>query len=321
MMKAKKVITLIILMLTLGVMSGCFRETEVVDIYTTIYPIEFIAKNIVDGDLKVKSIYPRGKDVHDYELNHREMLRITKSKLIFYIGSGLEPVIEQSINTTLKAVTTVELSKNLKLLEINSDDVHSHHGDKHDDHDKVFYDPHVWLDLEMMQEMTDMVIDSILKTFDLTAEQIAKYHSNGEVLKEKFQKLDDRFFQIVSNENILNKTIIVDHDAYIYWQARYGIERIRIRNDNESNDVIVKEMLEKINQAKELKIKFICLTKNEMASSLVDQFVSQLGLDESAKVELHHLATITSQEEKAGEDYLSIMEYNLNIIDRILPRK
>ena len=49
---------------------------------------------------------------------------------------------------------------------------------------------------------------------------------------------------------------MVDHDAYAYWTYRYGINRIKLRSDNESNEVGTQEFLEKVKQAKETNIKY-----------------------------------------------------------------
>lgn len=305
--------------------SGCDGDDVVPDIYTSIYPIEYIVKNIVEDELVVKSIYPRGKDVHDYELSPRDMVKISKSKLIFYIGSGLEGLIEQSLNSTLKDVQTICLSEGLDLVEINAEDVHNHGKDGHDhEHEEgVFFDPHIWLDLDKMQEMTSKVLSSILANFDLTNEQAAKFSENARDLKSEFAKLDQEYFEVLNAEDIFSKTILVDHDAYIYWEVRYGIERIRIRNDNESTDTIPKDMIEKIALAKSKNIKYICLTanENEFPSAIAKQYKSQLELGDDAFLYLHHLGTITAKEEKDGKDYLSLMRDNLAVIEKVLPRK
>lgn len=321
----KKLIILIVLIVSIITMSGCNGDDVVPDIYTTIYPIEYIVKNIVEDDLVVKSIYPRGKDVHDYELSPRDMVRISKSKLIFYIGAGLEGLIEQSLNSTLKDVITVPLSEGLDLVEINAEDVHNHGSDdSHHEHEEgVFFDPHIWLDLDKMQDMTSKVLSSILANFNLTSEQAAKFSENARDLKQEFAQLDQEYFDVVNSEDIASKTILVDHDAYIYWEVRYGIERIRIRNDNESTDTIPKDMMEKIQLARSKNIKYICLTanENEVPSAIAKQYKSQLGLGDDAFSYLHHLGTITAEEEKMGKDYLSLMRDNLAVLEKVLPRK
>lgn len=317
MIKIKRVVFLILFLIIPIFVVGCDGDESVPDIYTSIYPIEFIAKNIVGDELTVKSIYPRGKDVHDYELSPKDMIKLSKSNVIFYIGLGLESLIENAKDKALKDVKTIKLSKGLDLIEINCDNV------DHDQDDETvkFYDPHIWLDLEKMQIMTENILGVIIDTFDLTEEQITKFENNALVLIEKLQTLDQEFMDVINGAEVGKKVILVDHDAYIYWQARYGLDRIRIRNDNESTDTSPKDMLNKIALAKEYNIKHICLTKNEMASAIAEQYKNELGLGAGAFVYLHHLATITSSEEKEGFDYISLMEFNLQVLKVALPEK
>ncbi|MFA7435672.1 MAG: zinc ABC transporter substrate-binding protein [Bacilli bacterium] len=322
MKKLQKLIASLVLALTLIISSGCNGDDVIPDIYTSIYPIEYIAGRIVEDDLVVRSIYPRGKDVHDYELSPKDMIKISKSKLLFYIGAGLEGLIEQSLDTTLKDVPTISLSEGLNLVEINSE--HHHDEDEHEHHqneDGVFYDPHIWLDLDKMHSMTTRMLVHIVDTFDLTEEQKTRFTNNANALKADLLALDQDFFDVINSSDVKDKTIIVDHDAYIYWEVRYGLQRMRIRNDNESTDAIPKDMIEKINIAKEKNIKHICLTKNEMPSSIANQYKTQLELGSDGFLFLHHLATITADEQKQGLDYMSIMQDNLEVLSKALPKK
>lgn len=299
-------------------LSSCQDEIEA-DIYTSIYPLEFVVKKIVKDDFVVRSVYPRGKDVHSYEVSPKDLMNMVKSKIIFYIGLGLEWIIEDSVNSTLARVPTVSVIKNLSLIEINSDEVHHHH--EGDDHSGVFFDPHIWLDPNRMKIVTDNILEALFEHLDLTAEKKEIYTENAKELKEELTELDEEFRELVSDPVIKYRTILIDHDAYAYWNGTYGIERIRLRNDNESVDVSPVEMQEKINQAKNLGIKYICVTKNEMESSIINQYMTALEIPEENKLALHNLSTITAEEEKAGLDYFSIMKENLKVLEKAFPKK
>ncbi len=62
----KKIILLMLAIVSLVTVSGC-KDSKKVDIYISVYPIEYIVKQIVKEDLVVESIYPRGAEVHDFE--------------------------------------------------------------------------------------------------------------------------------------------------------------------------------------------------------------------------------------------------------------
>ena len=84
----KKILILTAIILNLYLLSGCNGETVQVDIYTSIYPLEFIVKNIVEDDYAVRSVFPRGKDVHTYEVSPKDLMSVVKSKIIFILVWG-----------------------------------------------------------------------------------------------------------------------------------------------------------------------------------------------------------------------------------------
>ena len=313
----KKLIAFFLAVLGAVLFTGCNRTSEKVDIYTSIYPIEFIVKEIVADKFVVKSVYPRGMDVHDYEATPRSIMSMSRSKLIFYIGLGLEKLIEDSKDSTLANVPTVPVSENISLLEMHGEELHDHEHEH--DHSGVFYDPHIWLDPVRMKTMTDTILESLFEHLELDSDTKALFSSNAEDLKERLTTLDEEIREAVNDPTISSKTIIVDHDAYAYWNDQYGIERIRMRNDNESTDVSA-GIQEKIHLAKSLNIKHICTTKNEMESKITNTFLRELGLTEKAKLQLHNLASITTKEEEAGFDYFSLMRQNLFVLRIVLPR-
>jgi len=311
---------IILLLFSAIIFIGCDNDDEEVDIYTTIYPVEFLVKEIVKDRLSVKSIYPRGKDVHDFESSPKDLIKMSKAKLIFHIGLGLEVFIERAKTSTLKDVPIVPLSHNILVVLLNSTDlVEMMHGDVTEEN--VFYDPHIWLDPNKMIIMVDTVLEHVIEKFASTPEDIDFFTTNANTLKTELTLIDMEFKDTLNNPNIANKTIMVDHDAYAYWTIRYGIDRIKLRNDNESSDVVPQEIKQKIALAKELGIKYIVVSKNEMESSIVNQYLSELELTESAKVCLHHLGTITSEEEKNGFNYFSIMRENIRLVGIIVPKQ
>lgn len=309
-----------VIILNILFLSGCDGEDVEVDIYTSIYPLEFVVKNIVEEDYVVRSVYPRGKEVHSYEVSPKDLMRMVKSKIIFYIGLGLEWIIEDSVDSTLASVPTVSVVKNISLIEVNSDEVHHHHGD--DDHTGVFFDPHVWLDPNRMKIITDNILEALFDHLELTDEQKQRYTENAANLKERLTELDGKFRELISDPQIKAKTILIDHDAYAYWKDTYGIDRIRLRTDNESIDVSPAEMQEKINQAKKLGIRYICVTKNELESSIIAQYMNALEIPSENKLALHNLSTITKKEEvEEGLDYFKIMEENIEVLRQAFPKK
>lgn len=312
----KKIILLMLAIVSLVTVSGC-KDSKKVDIYISVYPIEYIVKQIVKEDLVVESIYPRGAEVHDFEPTAKQIVSMSECKVLFYIGLGLEPFITNGLNSTFKNLKTVELSNYLELVELDGSHEHNHDASTKAENksNSDVYDQHVWLDPIAMIRMSEVVLDELVKIYP---EKEEFFNANAIELIKELEELNQEYSEVTSSEDIFSLTIMVDHDAYAYWTYRYGINRIKLRSDNESNEVGTQEFLEKVKQAKEANIKYILSTKNETKSALFSQYMKEIGASERS---LHHLGTITIQELKEGNNYISIMRDNLEVLKEVLPRK
>jgi len=306
----KKLVLLCLTLLLTFSFVGCTSE-EKADIYTSIYPLEFLVNEIVGDEFVVRNAYPRGADVHSYELPAKRIVNMSESKAIFFIGAGLEKFIQEAKDTTFKNLgdDVVELSEYLVMLYPGEDHAHSH-----GDHD-FMVDPHVWLDPERMIIMAEVILDKVI---ELKPDMADEFTANAEDLIIRLEKLHQKFIEELSDEKYKEKYILVDHDAYLYWEEIYGIKRMRIRPDNQSTEIDPKTMEQNLNKIKELGIKHIVVTENEAISSIIETYQHEADLEIAT---LHSLATITDKQHEDGLDYIDLMESNLRVLKRILPQK
>ncbi|HEY8444936.1 MAG TPA: metal ABC transporter substrate-binding protein [Bacilli bacterium] len=300
----------IIILLSLG---GCVSHDQKADIYTSIYPLEFLATRIVGDNLVVKSAYPRGANVHDYEIPPRRIVNMSESKAIFYVGAGLEVFIQNAKDTSFKNLgdRLVELSKCVDLLE-QGEGGHSHsHNNSHD----VTVDPHVWLDPIRMVAMAEKMYETLV---EVMPEKEEEFTENVQSLIDDLRNLDKKFREELADDLYGEKYILVDHDAYIYWEDRYDIKRIRTRPDNQTTDIDPKTLAANLALINQYKIKYIVVTENAAASSVVDTYQREANLE---KRTLYSLATISDDDYEKGLDYIDLMEYNLRVLKEILPKK
>ncbi len=300
---------LIIIISCLGI-TGCQNNKEDVDIYASIYPIYFLTDRIVQDKVKVKQVYPMGTDVHDYDPGFGSALvSMAEAKLMFYIGYGLESFIDAAKDTVFSKsdLHLVELGSYIQLIDpITINPTANEH--KHD------VDTHVWMDPVRMIQFAQVIYQEIIKIYP---DDKDFFLENTRSLIDDLQKLDDEYVEFLSDPD-LQKVMLVDHDAYVYWEDRYGIQRIRTRVDNESCDVVPSDWGKNIEKAKEYNIKYIVITKNESSCTIINNYAKELNAE---IVELNHVATLTKSESKNGENYISIMEKNLEVLKKILPKK
>ncbi len=84
MKKIFKIMTLCLFMLGL---SGCGEDSlSNMQVYTTIYPIEYLTNYLYGENHQVSSIYPKGADVSTYELTDMQKENYSKGGLFVYNG-------------------------------------------------------------------------------------------------------------------------------------------------------------------------------------------------------------------------------------------
>ncbi len=311
----KKIIALLLIAIMMLIIPGCDNDNEEVDIYASIYPVYFLTDYIVKDKMVVKQVYPTGADVHDYDPgNGKEILKMSKAKIMFYIGADLEGFIEKSEAIfSDKPIKLIELSNYVKLCKQTSDGF-TYLTKEDFEMAKGVADTHIWLDPLRMAKMAEVILGNLI---EIDPENESEYRKNAEELITKLKELDNEFVTKLSDES-LNKIIMVDHDSYLYWEERYGIKRIRTRINNESCDADPSNISEVVSKAKENNIKYIVTTENETVCGIVDKYAKTLDAE---IVAINHLSTLYKLDIERGKDYFSIMRYNLSVLLSILPKK
>ena len=70
--------------------------------------------------------------------------------------------------------------------------------------------------------------------------------------------------------------------------------------------------------AKEHNLKYIITTKNEAGNEeLINKIVQEI---QGEKIDMHNLSTITILEYESKENYFTIMENNIKVLEKVLPR-
>ncbi|WP_170875288.1 metal ABC transporter solute-binding protein, Zn/Mn family [Virgibacillus pantothenticus] len=345
-MKRTSIAILILGLITLFV-AGCTKSdgsTENntdLNIYTSIYPIQFAVEQIAGETADVHSVYPPGVDAHSYEPTSKDMTNIARSDAFIYLGAGMEGFAESAADALdSEDVKLIELGKNEHLFDKgtkNDASGHSHeeeaHADSHSDEEKSHddeaeahndghsdeegahdghshgdHDPHIWLDPMRMIELSEIVKDQLI---ELNPDEKDLYQANFNKLKEQLQSLDHDFQTVLEAKT--NKHILVSHAAYGYWEERYGLEQIAINGLSTNNEPSQKELTEIIDQAEKYNLNYIIFEQN--TSNRVSKVIQEHIQAKTATI--HNLSVLTEKDLENDEDYLSIMKKNLETLDQV----
>ncbi len=284
----KKILLVMILLLT---SCSTQKDDEKRTIYTTIYPVEFIIKTLVEDEIHVVSVIPKGGDAHTYEPTQKDLNGIANSEMFFYFGLGLEEAAEEMAHAVRSEdVKVVEVGKALQL----NDDEHLHDETEHRNH-------HIWIDPLYMIDIANVIETELINNYPEIEEVIVK---NKQALVKRVYTLDNVFDEKLKNVN--KDAFIVSHDAFAYWQ-KYGVTSIAVKDEAHSKDPTQKEINEIITIGQDKHLKYVFYEQNIPCLPL-DVIKKELGAD---KLILHNLSVLTEQELKEHADYFSLMYDNL----------
>lgn len=114
-------------------------SSEQILIYTTVYPVQFFAEEIVGEKGEVRSIIPVGAEPHDFEPTARDIINLSQADLFVYNGGGFESWIEKIVDSVNNnELVWVDSTANISLLS-NAETGHIHHDEEHADHDDAHH--------------------------------------------------------------------------------------------------------------------------------------------------------------------------------------
>lgn len=174
----------------------------------------------IAGDrFTVWPVAPPGTDPHTYEATPRDIVRMTESAGFIYMGAHNEAFIESGgwrRAARDSGIPQLEYAQVVDLIEVDRVIDHGDHV-----HDLRDGDPHIWLDPLKVIETIDPTV-SFLSSIDPDGAPV--FQANGEALRAALLELDAELEAGLAVIPPERRKLVVFHDAYTYFAARYGFE-------------------------------------------------------------------------------------------------
>ena len=195
-----------------------------VRVVTSIKPIHSLVSYIMEGVGKPDVIVDGYNSPHGFSLKPSHAKMLENADLVIWVGEDLEAFLEKPLETIAKKAKNIELMnlKRIKKLEFREKNIFEElddhkEKDDHEGHNHGEHDPHVWLD--------PMNAKVIIK--EITKQLIKLDSTNGSVYKSNSKKalaeLDELIKDIKSDLD-KNLRFVVFHDAYQYFENRFGVQ-------------------------------------------------------------------------------------------------
>lgn len=276
------------------------------DVLTSFYPLEFVAKEI-GGDLAtVTNLTPSGAEPHDLELAPVTVRKIDSADVVIYL-SGFQPAVDSAVDPSSDHVLDVEPFAHLEPFAAN-DDGNGHHDEHaddetggHDGHDHGPLDPHFWLDPIRLSDVAEQIG---AKLAEVDPEHAADYQERTNNLVTRLTDLDDVF--ATGLESCESTAVVTSHAAFTYLTDKYGLEQISIAGldpEGEPSPARLREISAQI-EADGINTVFY---ESSSSAKVAEVLAHDLGITSAVLDPLETLADPDS-------DYLTVMNQNLTTL-------
>ena len=210
-----------------------------ISVVTSIKPLHSLTSYIMEGVGEPELIIDGVASPHNFQIKPSHAKMLQNADLVIWIGEDLESFLPTALKSIPKDAVVFELLdqsglKKLKFREKNIFEGHDDHGhdenakkeDDHDDHGHDdhghghgSFDPHIWLDPANAKVIVKKITNQLSK---IDKDNASKYKANS----KKVIKDLDGLIKEVKNEINKDASFVVFHDAYQYFEKRFGLSVI-----------------------------------------------------------------------------------------------
>ena len=210
-----------------------------ISVVTSIKPIHSLTSYIMEGVGEPELIIDGVASPHNFQIKPSHAKMLQNADLVIWIGEDLESFLPTALKSIPKDAVVFELLdqsglKKLKFREKNifeghDDHGHDEHAKKEDDHDDHghddhghghgSFDPHIWLDPANAKVIVKKITNQLSK---IDKDNASTYKANS----KKVIKDLDGLIKEVKNEINKDASFVVFHDAYQYFEKRFGLSVI-----------------------------------------------------------------------------------------------
>lgn len=310
----KKIGIGIISFFAVGLLTACNNNSQngeetnkdQLSIITTFYPMYDFTSNIVGEEGDVKLLIPAGSEPHDYEPSAKDMTAIHDADVFVYHNENMETWVPEAANSWEKGQPNmIEGTKGIVLLPGSEEDHGHDHSDGDDHHHEL--DPHTWASPKMAVKEVNSIKEQLITLYP---EKATAFEANAEKYLEKLAALDEEYTKELSAAK--QKSFVTQHAAFGYLALDYDLTQVPIAGLTPETEPSASRLAELKEYVTDNDIQYIYFEKNandKIAKTLADEANVQLEV-------LNPLESLTKDQIKAGEDYISVMKQNLNALKK-----
>jgi zinc transport system substrate-binding protein len=214
-MKSAALLTACMMLLTA---SPAFAELKVM---VSIKPIHSLVAGVMEG-VGIPGLLMSGNNSpHTYALKPDDAAKLQEAQMVFWVGPDLEAFLAKPLESLVGSATVVSLvqTPDLNTLPIREGFGFATHIEEDADHELGTVDSHIWLDPQNAKRLTNQIALTLAAQDPANAKT---YMANAEKMNANLDVLTQEIAAQVTP--VKGKGFIVFHDAYQYFEKRFGLE-------------------------------------------------------------------------------------------------
>jgi zinc transport system substrate-binding protein len=197
---------------------------EVTDVVVTIKPIHSLVAQVMEGVGRPVLLVDGSSSPHSFSLKPSQVRAIHGAQLLIRVSERLEPFtgkIVRSLPPRVEVVTLID-TPGLKRLPQRENSSFQRHGHEHAGAgDDGVFDSHIWLDPDNAKVIGAHLAQVLSAHYP---EHAAQFSANAARLAENIDALTAELE--TATRPLRDKPFIVFHDAYGYFDVRFGLDAV-----------------------------------------------------------------------------------------------
>ena len=254
-----------------------------VSVVASFYPVAWAAEQVGGARVAVENLTPAGAEPHDLELTTDQRDAVEDAAVAIVLGNGFQPAVEDAADQ--RDGPTVTLLDRPAIGRGASKD------------------SHVWLDPNRMIAIVDAVADALAKA---SPNDRAAFHERAASLAAELRALDQRYRDGLADCRL--DTIVTSHDAFGWLAKAYGLRQLGVAGITPDAEPDARRLGELADLVRERGITTIFT--EELVSPRIAETLAREAGGVRTQV-LNPLEGLTPSERRAGDDYITVMDANL----------
>ena len=278
----KKIGKIFCLLLGVFLVSGC-NNLENATVYTTTYPIEYLAKTLYESHSTIQSIYPDGTDVTAYELTDSQKDTYSQAEIFIYNGTTDEKEIAKDFSNSNRKLKVIDAAYSLKY---------------------KYGVEELWLNPSNYLMLASNIKDNL-------EEQIGTKYINEEIdakydeLKEQLSIMDADIRSIAKEASTRNQNTIIASSNVFKFLEDYGFQVISLE-DYENGSASLTTLKNNFNSGT---YQYLLIKSTEPTNELITEITTQTN---AKTITVNMMNTLSEENRENNENYFTIMEDFIN---------